>query len=62
MTQRLVSLREMAKELGISHAAVIILERRALAKVALALGILEYDELPQRIRKFVKRPTKKKAP
>jgi hypothetical protein len=49
-------LREVAKELGISHANLIIIERRALGKLLLGLGLMTYDELPPRIRKFFKRP------
>ena len=51
------TLRETADELGVSHAQVIIIERRALGKLLLGLGLFTYDELPWRIRKFFKRPT-----
>ena len=50
------TLRETADELGVSHAQVIIIERRALGKLLLGLGLFTYDELPWRIRKFFKRP------
>lgn len=52
------SLREVAKALGLSHAAVIIAERRAVGKLVLGLGLMTYDELPARIRKFLPRPRK----
>lgn len=49
------SLREVAKELGVSHAAIIIIERRALAKLLVGLGLFEPHELPARIRKHLPR-------
>lgn len=61
MTNRLWSLREVADELGISHASVIIIERRAMAKLLLGLKLMTYDELPARIHKFFPRPRKKVA-
>jgi hypothetical protein len=47
------TLRETAKILGISHAGVIILERRAIAKLVVGLGIMRQEELPHRIRKWL---------
>jgi len=53
-----MSLRQTARKLGISHAQVIVLERRALGKLMLGLGLYTYDELPWRIRKFFRRPAR----
>jgi hypothetical protein len=51
-----MSHREVAAILGVSHGLIIIIERRALGKLMLGLGLCSYDELPARIRKFMKRP------
>ena len=51
-----MSHREVAAVLGVSHAMIIIIERQALGKLLLGLGLYSYDELPLRIRKFLKRP------
>jgi len=48
------TLRETAVTMGISHAQVIIIERRAIAKVICGLGLMTIDELPHRIRKFLR--------
>jgi hypothetical protein len=50
------SLRDVADELGISHAQVIIIERQAIGKLVIGLGLMTYEELPPRIRKFLPRP------
>lgn len=49
-----MTLRETAKALGISHGQVIVIERRAIAKLVVGLGLMTQAELPWRIRKFLK--------
>ena len=58
---RYKTIRETADALGVSTGLVIIIERRAMGKLMLGLGLMTYDELPHRIRKFFRRP-RKRAP
>ena len=44
-----MTLRETAKALGISHGQVIVIERRAIAKLVVGLGLMTQAELPWRI-------------
>jgi len=49
------TLMEAAAELGVSHASIIVIERKATGKLVLGLGLMTYEELPWRIRKFLTR-------
>lgn len=50
------TLRETAAALGLSHANVIVIERKAIGKLVIGLGLMTYEELPERIRKHLRRP------
>ncbi len=52
------SLRETADVLGVSFATIIVIERQAIGKLVLRLGLATYEELPWRIRKHL---SKRKA-
>jgi hypothetical protein len=45
--------RDVAKALGVSCMTVIVIERRAIAKLVVGLGLYKTEELPAHIRKFL---------